>query len=88
MKTSYVVIGFGQNDHGFYNHKAFCGTIGYATGFYNAHLHDPEMDGAVIIRETDNTWEVILEFGTEGMSISCDNYGVFNINKAPTLVMV
>lgn len=88
MSTHYRVIGFGTADYGFFNNFAFCGTIGYAQGFYNGHLNDPEMDGAVIIKVTDNEWQVIQEFGTEGMSIICGDHGVFKVEKAPKLVMV
>ncbi len=87
--TTYRVIGFGLSEAGtLFNQPAFCSTIGYACGIYDAHLHDPEMDGAVIIRVNHEDWEVIQEFGTEDKSISCSPLGVFRVEKAPTLVMV
>jgi hypothetical protein len=89
MNTTYRVIGFGTSEEGtLFNQPAFCSTIGYACGIYDAHLHDPEMDGAVIIRVRHETWEVIQEFGTENMSISYSPLGVFRVERAPSLVMV
>lgn len=89
-KTNYRVIGFGTNEHGFFNQFAYCGSIGYACGIYNAHLQDPEMDGAVIIRVNHETWEVIQEFCSESYPYSVE-YGVagtFKVKKSPNLVMV
>jgi hypothetical protein len=88
MQTTYRVIGFGQNEHGFFNEKSFSITIGYALGVFNAHKEDPDMDGAVIIKSEHETWEVIEEFGTEGMSIVCGPLFSFKVEKAPELVMV
>ena len=87
-KTTYRVIGFGTNEHGFFNQLAFCGSIGYATGFYYGHLQDPEMDGAVVIRVNHETWEVILESGTEGMSVVCGPGGNFKVERSPQIVLV
>jgi hypothetical protein len=61
-KTLYKVIGFGTNEHGFFNQFCCSSSIGYACGFYTAHLQDPEMDGAVIIKCEHEEWEVIQEF--------------------------
>ena len=90
MSTNYRVIGFGTSDHGFFNQFAFCGTIGYACGFYNAHLQDPEMDGAVLIRVNHETWEVIQEFNSAdyNYSVVYGPLGTFKVEKAPALVMV
>lgn len=87
--TTYHVIGFGFSEEGtVYNVPAFCSTIGYACGIYDAHLHDSDMNGAVIIRVRHEDWEVIQEFGTEGMSISCSPLQVFRVERSPELVMV
>lgn len=89
MSITYRVIGFGTSEVGtLFNQPAFCSTIGYACGIYNAHLYDPEMDGAVIIRVNHESWEVILEFGMEGKSISYSPLGVFRVEKSPSLVLV
>jgi hypothetical protein len=88
MQTVYRVIGFGTSEHGFFNEKSFSSTLGYALGMFNAHKEDPEMDGAVIIKSEHETWEVIEEFGTEGMSIVCGPLFSFKVEKAPELVMV
>jgi hypothetical protein len=89
-KTNYRVIGFGKTENGFFNEPAFCSTIGYACGIYDAHLQDPEMDGAVIIRCNHEDWEVIQEFNSKSYSISieCSPLGVLRVNKSPELVMV
>jgi hypothetical protein len=88
MNTTYRVIGFGTNEHGFFNQFAYTSSIGYACGFYDAHLHDPEMDGAVIIRVRHEDWEVIQEFGMEDKSVVCGPVGNFKVEMAPSLVMV
>jgi hypothetical protein len=46
------------------------------------------MDGAVMIRVDHETWEVILEFGTEGYSVSYGPLGNFKVLKTSELVMV
>jgi len=89
-KTLYKVIGFGTNEHGFFNQFACSDSIGYACGIYNAHLYDPEMDGAVIIKSTHETWEVIQEFNSESYlySVECGPLGNFKVTKAKQLVLV
>jgi hypothetical protein len=88
MQTTYRVIGFGENEHGFFNQFAFTSTIGYACGIYNAHLQDPEMDGAVIIRVRHEDWEVIQEFGEYPVSVVMGPVGNLKVEKAPDLVLV
>lgn len=90
MATNYRVIGFGTADYGFFNQFAFCSTIGYACGIYNAHLQDPEMDGAVIIRVNHEDWEVIQEFNSESYlySVEYSPLGTFKVKQAADLVMV
>ncbi len=87
-ETTFRVIGFGVNEHGFFNQFAFTSSRGYAQGFYNAHLADPEMDGAVVIEVKHETWRVIEEFGTEGVSVVYGPLGNFKVEKATKLVMV
>jgi hypothetical protein len=88
METNYRVIGFGEYEHGFFNQFAWALTLGYAQGIYNAHLEDPEMDGAVLIQVQHETWEVIQEFGTDNVSVEYGPLGNFKVTKAPRLVMV
>jgi len=88
MKTLYKIIGFGENEHGFFNQKVVSSTIGYAIGIYSGMIKDPEYSGAVIIKQEHETWQVIEESGTEGMSIECSALMGFSVKKAPTLVMV
>ena len=86
--TTYRVIGFGTNEHGFFNEYAHCGSIGYACGFYNGHLQDPEMDGVVLIRVNHEDWEVIQESGTIPYSVSCGPGGNFKVERAVDMVLV
>lgn len=90
MSTKYTVIGFGRTENGFFNEKSFASTIGHASDFYTAHLQDPEMDGAVIIKVNHEDWEVIQEFNSEhyGISVVYGPLGTFKVEKAPDLVMV
>ena len=89
-QTTYRVIGFGNNEHGFFNQFAFSSSIGYACGVYNDHLQDPEMDGAVIILVNHEDWEVIQEFNSESYpySVVYGPLGNFKIERSPALVMV
>ena len=88
MKTLYKVIGFGENEFGFFNQKAVSSNIGYASGIYSGMINDPDYMGAVIIKQEHETWQVILEFGTENMSIGCSNFMDFTVKKAPEIVMI
>ena len=58
-EINYRVIGFGTNAHGFFNQFAWCSTIGYAQGIFNAHNEDPEMQGAVVIKVQHEGVEVV-----------------------------
>jgi hypothetical protein len=84
-ETTFRVIGFGNNEHGFFNQFAWSSTIGYALGFYQAHIADPEMDGAVIIKVQHEDWEVVEQFGTEGVEVV---YGPVGNHKVRQLVGV
>ena len=84
-QTLYKIIGFGTNDHGFFNQFACGSNIGYACGVYNDHLHNPEMDGAVIIRCNHEEWEVIQEFCSESYeySIECSPLFTHKVLRSP-----
>jgi hypothetical protein len=49
---------------------------------------DPSYDSAVLIRVQHESWSVLQEFGTEGLSITCSPLGVFHLETAPELVLV
>lgn len=89
-QTTYRVIGFGKNEHGFFNQFAFCSSIGYACGIYDSHLQDPEMDGAVIIRVNHEDWEVIQEFCSENYpySVVYGPLGTLKVVQSPLLAIV
>jgi hypothetical protein len=84
-ETTFRVIGFGNNEHGFFNQLAYTSSPGYAYGFYQAHIADPEMDGAVIIKVQHEDWEVVEQFGTEGVEVV---YGPVGNHKVRQLVEV
>ena len=85
VETNYRVIGFGNNEHGFFNQFAWSSTIGYALGFYQAHIADPEMQGAVVIKVQHEDWEVVEQFGTENVEVV---YGPVGNHKVMQLVGV
>lgn len=85
---TYRIIGFGTNQHGLFNQFHWGHDISSASETYSQLLHDPEMDGVVMIRVDHESWEVILKYGTEGMSICCGPLGNFKVTKAPELVLV
>lgn len=85
---TYRIIGFGTNQHGLFNQFHWGHDISSASETYSELLHDPEMDGVVLIRVNHESWEVILEYGTEGMSVVYGPLGNFKVLKAPELVMV
>ena len=88
MSVLYKVIGFGENEHGFFNEKGVSSNINFAYGFSQAHVADANCIGAVIIKQDHESWQIIESFGTENMSVVCDNMMSFRVEKAPTLVMV
>jgi hypothetical protein len=88
MSVLYKVIGFGDNEHGFFNEKSVSSNINFAYGFYQAHVADANCTGAVIIKQDHESWQIVESFGIEGMSITCGNFMSFSVSKAPKLVMV
>lgn len=86
MKPLYKVIGFGENEHGFFNQKAVSSSVGYASGIFRGMITDPDYIGAVIIKQEHESWEVILEFGTEDMLIECSSFMSFSVKRATVLV--
>ena len=89
-QTTYRVIGFGENEHGFFNQVRHCSTIGNACLFYDSHLQNPEMDGAVLIRVNYEDWEVIQEFNSQSYPyfVACDPVGNLRVERAPKLVRI
>ena len=87
-ETSYRIIAFGTNDHGFFNHFFFEFVERHAYIVYQACLADPEFDGVVLIEVQHETWRVLEEYGTEGYSVVCGPVGNHKVEKAPALVFV
>ena len=88
INYTYRIIGFGTNEHGLFNQFHWGHNISSASESYSELLHDPEMDGVVMIRVNHEEWEVLLEYGTEGYSVSYGPLGNFKVLKAKELVMV
>ena len=87
-ETSYRIIAFGTNDHGFFNHFFFEFVERHAYIVYQACLADPEFEGVVLIEVQHETWRVLEEYGTEGYSVVCGPVGNHKVEKAPALVLV
>jgi hypothetical protein len=91
--TTYRVLGYGQAewvDGGAFtfNRPGFHSTLAAAEADYRELEADPVYDAAVLIEVQHETWAVIREFGTEGLSVSCSPLGVFRLEKAPELALV
>ena len=87
-EITFKVIGFGTNEFGFFNQLSHTSSPGYAYGFYQAHIADCEMTGAVIIKVQHESWEVIEEFGTENVSVVAGPWLDYKVVPAEKLEMV
>lgn len=87
-QATYRIIGFGTNQHGFFNHFYFESVERHAYIVYQACLADPEFEGVVLIEVQHETWRVLEEYGTEGYSVVCGPVGNHKVEKAPALVLV
>ena len=87
-ETTYRVIAFGGNEYGFFNQPRWILSYDTALEAYKEFEADPIFDGAVLIKVQHETWQVIKEFGTEGMSVVYGPLGNFKVERAPKLVMV
>ena len=93
---TYRVLAFGtmeDNEGGgaFFQRTAVHNLLGDAIDDYCMVYNNPAYTGAIIISVEDHCWEVVQEFGTEGMSIVCgslDNVETFTVEEAPRLVIV
>lgn len=88
MATNYRIIGFGHNEHGFFNQFVFRSDLSSARIAYSHFWQDPEMDGAVMIEVNHEDWQVLHEFNTIGYSVEYGPCGTFKVVKAPVLEMV
>lgn len=86
--TTYRIVAFGYDDQRFFNRPLYKATKQLAYMSYQNCVADCDFDGAVLIEVTDDTWEVIERFGTEGYSIACGPHGNFKVEKAPKLVLI
>ena len=84
-QTTYRVIAFGVADYGFFNQPRWLLSFDEAICVYREFEADPIFDGAVLIAVQHETWQVIKEFGTEGMSVVYGPLGNFKVERAPKL---
>lgn len=93
---TYRVLAFGEmedNEGGgsFFQRTAFHISLGDAIDDYANVYSNCAYTGGIIISVEDHCWNVIQEFGTEGMSIVCgslDNVETFTVEETPRLVLV
>lgn len=87
-ETTFRVIAFGGNEHGFFNQPRWLRSLGEAVSVYREFESDPVFDGAVLIAVSHESWIVTKEFGTEGMSVVYGPLGNFKVERAPKLNLV
>lgn len=87
-EITYRIIGFGENDYGFFNQFNFASNLNKATEIYNNLYEDPEIDGAVMIETFHESWKIIDRFGAEGTSVICGPLFTFKVEKSPQLSIV
>jgi hypothetical protein len=88
VETTYRVIAFGGYEFGWFNQPRWAFTFENAMAIYKEFEADPIFDGAVLIAVQHETWQVIKEFGTEGMSVEYGPLGNFKVMRAPKLNLV
>jgi hypothetical protein len=86
--TTFRIIGFGTNEHGFFNQFNYSSNTHEALLIYSELAEDPEMDGAVLVEVQHESWRVTREFGTEGYCVVYGPVGNYKVEKAPQLVCV
>jgi hypothetical protein len=84
--ADYRVLAFGEMDYddgggAFFQRCAFHGLLGDAIQDYAEVYADPVYTGAVLIAVGQDSWEVIQEFGTEGISVVRGSVGNFKVGE-------
>jgi len=87
-QTTFRIIGFGTNDHGFFNQFNYSSNTHEALLIYSELAEDPEMDGAVLVEVQHESWRVTREFGTDGYCVVYGPVGNYKVEKAPQIVCV
>jgi len=92
-ETTYRVIGCGSGEWydggGFsFERPGFHSTLEAAVADYNELYSDPTYDSAVLVQVDHETWQIVREFGTEGLSVTMSPLGVIHLDTAPKWVMV
>ena len=87
-ETTFRIIGFGTNKHGFFNNFAFRSNAQAARVAYAGYYQDVEFDGAVVIEVCHESWKVIHEFGTKDVRVVCGPVGNFKVERVSKLELV
>ena len=87
-QTTFRIIGFGTNEHGFFNQFHFRSDYMAAMNEYQNLVADYEIDGAVLLEVDHESWRVIEEFGTDGYCVVYGPVGNYKVEKAPQIVCV
>ena len=81
-QTVYRVIGFGENENGFFNEPVFASTKEKAFNLYDEFYRNPEIQGAVLIESQHEDWRVIYEFGVKDVEVVCGPLFTFSVVKS------
>lgn len=81
INPNYRIIGFGENEYGFFNRPIFSSNKQEAIEIYDELYAEPEIDGAVMIESLHEDWQVIYEFGTEDVEVVFTPVGTFKVVK-------
>lgn len=91
--VTYRVIAFGEMEDEtgggcFFQRCAFHNLLGDSVDDYANVYSNCAYTGAVLISVDEDSWQVIQEFGTEGVSIACGPGNNFTVEETPRLVLV
>lgn len=82
----YRIIGFGENEHGFFNQPVFASTKEKALQLYDEFYRNPEIQGAVMIESQHEDWSVVYEFGVKDVEVVCSPLFTFSVVKSLSIV--
>ena len=82
----YRIIGFGENENGFFNQPVFASTKEKALNLYDEFYRNPEIQGAVMIESQHENWRVVYEFGVKDVEVVCSPLFTFSVVKSLSIV--
>lgn len=88
--THFHVITFGPSSEGLWNHHSLSyETQSWAERYALNCLCIGGVTGYVVIKETEDSWEIVDEVGIEGKSVAATHrWPFYSVTPAPELVMV